>query len=52
MFAVYESFTDEDADKAHMAYPHNQPLIERMLACMDGSYSRELLYDLELANKG
>jgi autoinducer 2-degrading protein len=52
MFAVYESFTDEDADKAHMAYPHNQPLIERMLACMDGSYSRELLYDLEPANKG
>ena len=49
MFAVYESFTDEDADKAHIAYPHNQPLIERMIACMDGSYSRELLFDLEPA---
>lgn len=49
MFAVYERFIDEDADKAHIAYPHNQPLIERMIACMDGSYSRELLYDLEPA---
>ncbi|OYU33277.1 antibiotic biosynthesis monooxygenase [Novosphingobium sp. PASSN1] len=49
MFAVYERFIDEDADKAHIAYPHNQPLIERMIACMDGSYSRELLHDLEPA---
>jgi autoinducer 2-degrading protein len=47
MFAVYERFTDEEADQAHMAYPHNKPLIERMIACMDGSYSRELLFDLE-----
>ena len=47
MFAVYERFIDEEADQAHMAYPHNQPLIERMIACMDGSYTRELLYDLE-----
>ena len=46
MFAVYESFVDEAADQAHIAYPHNQPLIEQMLACMDGSYERELLYDL------
>ena len=46
MFAVYESFVDEAADQAHMAYPHNQPLIQEMIACMDGSYVRELLYDL------
>lgn len=46
MFAVYESFVDEAADQAHIAYPHNQPLIERMIACMDGSYVRELLHDL------
>lgn len=46
MFAVYERFVDEAADQAHMAYPHNQPLIERMIACMDGSYERELLFDL------
>lgn len=47
MFAVYESFVDEAADKAHMEAPHGAPLIERMLECMDGSYERELLYDLE-----
>ncbi|MFN4135227.1 MAG: putative quinol monooxygenase [Novosphingobium sp.] len=46
MFAVYESFVDEAADHAHMAYDHNKPLIEQMLACMDGSYARELLHDL------
>ena len=46
MFAVYESFVDEAADQAHVAYSHNQPLIERMIACMDGSYTRELLHDL------
>lgn len=47
MFAVHESFIDEAADKAHIEYPHNQSLIERMIACMDGSYEREILYDLE-----
>lgn len=47
MFAVYESFTDAAADRAHMDYPHNKPLIERMIACMDGSYVRELLLDVE-----
>ena len=47
MFAVYESFVDEDADRAHMEYPHNKPLIEQMIACMDGHYVREMLYDLQ-----
>jgi autoinducer 2-degrading protein len=47
MFAVYESFVDEAADKAHMETEHGKPLIEKMIACMDGSYSREMLYDLE-----
>jgi (4S)-4-hydroxy-5-phosphonooxypentane-2,3-dione isomerase len=46
MFAVYESFTDEAGDEAHVAYPHNKPLIEQMIACMDGLYERELLFDL------
>ena len=45
-FAVYESFVDEAADQAHMAYAHNRPLIEQMVACMEGTYTRELLYDL------
>ena len=49
MFAVYESFVDEAADAAHQAAPHAEPIIARMLACMDGSYSRELLLDLDPA---
>jgi len=49
MFAVYESFVDEAGDQAHGAYPHNKPLIEQMIGCMDGMYERELLYDLEPA---
>ncbi len=47
MFAVFESFADEAADKAHMETDHGKPLIERMIACMDGGYEREMLYDLE-----
>jgi autoinducer 2-degrading protein len=47
MFAVHESFVDEAADHAHMEYPHNKPLIEQIVACMDGSYEREMLFDLE-----
>ena len=47
MFAVYESFVDEAADKAHMGTDHGKPLIEQMVGCMDGSYHRELLFDLE-----
>ena len=49
MFAVYESFVDVAADKAHMETEHGKPLIERMLGCMDGSYHREMLYDLDPA---
>ncbi len=47
MFAVYESFVDEAADKAHMETEHGKPLIEQMIGCMDGSYERELLHDLD-----
>lgn len=46
MFAVFESFVDEAADKAHMETDHGKPLIEKMVACMAGGYERELLYDL------
>ncbi|WP_347718011.1 antibiotic biosynthesis monooxygenase family protein [Sphingomonas sp.] len=49
MFAVYESFVDEAADKAHMETDHGKPLIEQMVGCMDGSYHREMLYDLDSA---
>ncbi|MGN6124657.1 MAG: putative quinol monooxygenase [Sphingomonas oligoaromativorans] len=47
MFAVFESFVDEAADKAHMETEHGRPLIERMIGCMDGGYEREMLLDLE-----
>ena len=47
MFAVYESFVDEAADKAHMETDHGKPIIEQMIVCMDGSYHREMLYDLD-----
>ncbi len=45
-FAVYESFVDEAADKAHMETAQGKPIIARMLECMDGQYVREMLYDL------
>jgi len=47
MFAVLESFVDESADRAHMETEHGKPLIAGMIGCMDGSYEREMLYDLE-----
>jgi autoinducer 2-degrading protein len=46
MFAVHESFTDESAAQAHMDYPQNKPLIDGMVACMEGTYVREMLNDL------
>ena len=48
MFAVYESFVDEAADKAHMETEHGKPLIDQMFGCMDGSYHREMLFDLDM----
>ena len=47
MFAVFESFVDEAADKAHMETDHGKPLIAEMIECMAGGYERELLFDLE-----
>ncbi|WP_136162188.1 putative quinol monooxygenase [Sphingomonas flavalba] len=47
LFAVFESFVDEAADKAHMETEHGKPLIAEMIECMAGGYERELLYDLE-----
>ena len=43
-FAVYESFTDEAAEQAHQENPKTAPIIEKMLECMDGTYTREYLY--------
>jgi len=45
-FAVFESFTGPEGDVAHQANPANVPIIERMIACMDGTYTREYLHDV------
>lgn len=46
-FGVFESFIDEAADQAHQANPASAPIIQKMLDCMDGSYTREYLFDIE-----
>jgi len=46
-FAVFESFTGPEADAAHQANPANAPIIEKMVECIDGTYVREYLYDVE-----
>src|SRR3546814_16604625 len=46
MFAVYESFIDEAADKAHMETDPGKPAIAQMLECMEGSYSSEMPHKL------
>lgn len=47
MFAVFESFTNADADVAHQQNPKLVGIIDDILACMDGSYTREYLNDIE-----
>jgi autoinducer 2-degrading protein len=49
MFAVLESFVDESGDRRHQENPPNVALIGDILACMDGTYSREYLYDVAQA---
>lgn len=46
-FAVFESFTDEAADLAHQNNPAAKPVIAKMIACMDGTYTREYLRDVK-----
>lgn len=46
-YAVYESFTDEAADKAHQENPRSAPVIARMIDIIDGGYEREFLYDVK-----
>ena len=46
MFAVFESFTSEEGDQAHLDNPKNVPLIAGIVACMDGTYHREYLFDI------
>lgn len=46
-FAVYESFTTEEADVAHQQNPDSAPIIAKMIECIDGTYHREYLYDVK-----
>ena len=46
MFAVFESFEDEAADKEHQHAEHSQPIIAKMIECLDGTYTREFLRPL------
>ncbi len=42
-FAVFESFVDEAADKAHQANPKSTGIITKMIDYIDGTYTREYL---------
>lgn len=46
-FAVFESFTNEDADRAHQQNPESAETIARMIDCIDGTYQREYLHDIK-----
>jgi autoinducer 2-degrading protein len=48
-YAVFESFTDESADRAHQANPQSAPVIAKMIDIIDGGYTREMLYDVTFA---
>lgn len=45
-YAVFESFTDAAADKAHQENPQSAPIIAKMIEIIDGGYQREILYDV------
>ncbi|HLO19053.1 MAG TPA: antibiotic biosynthesis monooxygenase family protein [Sphingomicrobium sp.] len=45
-YAVFESFTDAAADKAHQENPKSAGIISRMIEIIDGGYEREMLYDV------
>lgn len=45
-YAVFESFTDEAADRAHQANPKSAPVIAKMIDIIDGGYEREILHDV------
>jgi autoinducer 2-degrading protein len=45
-YAVFESFTSEEAEKAHLDTPHFHKYAPPMIECLDGEYVREYLDDL------
>ena len=46
-YAVFESFTDEAAEKAHLDTPHFHRIAPPMIECLDGPYVREYLDDID-----
>lgn len=46
-YAVYESFTDQAAEDAHLATAHFAELAPPMIECLDGPYVREYLDDID-----
>lgn len=45
-YAVFESFTDAAADKAHQENPQSAGIIAKMIEIIEGGYQREMLYDV------
>lgn len=46
-YAVLESFTSHEADEAHQQTPYFKDIAPKLIACLDGPYVREYLYDIE-----
>lgn len=40
-YVFFESYVDRAADDAHRENPITKPIIDRMVACVDGNFSRE-----------
>ncbi len=46
-YAVYEQFTDEAAEEAHQNTPYFQEMAPDLIDCLDGTYVRTYLDDLD-----
>lgn len=46
-YAVFESFTSHEAEQAHQASGHFKRIAPDLIACLDGTYVREYLLDLD-----
>ena len=46
-YAVYESFTSEEAEEAHRNTTHFAAIAPDLIECIDGTYVREFLDPLE-----
>jgi autoinducer 2-degrading protein len=46
-YAVYEQFLNEEAEKAHLNTPHFHRIAPDLIECLDGTYVREYLDQLD-----